>query len=96
MAVSEEHRAALQRIKELEAKLDDYEQYSLCDCCYSLTDDPVDCDGHLQCKSCTRIAELEAENQRLRGGLESIAKNTCCDGCLEAALVAKAALEGGE
>lgn len=34
-----------------------------------------------------RIAELEA-------ALLSIARNTCCDRCQEAALVARAALEG--
>ena len=34
-----------------------------------------------------RIAELEA-------ALSSIARNTCCDKCQEAALVARAALEG--
>jgi hypothetical protein len=32
------------------------------------------------------------EIERLRAALESIAKNTCCDRCQEAALVAKAAL----
>jgi hypothetical protein len=63
----------------------------------------------------TRIAELEAENERqitraiefgnelvqlraerdrLREALGSIAKNTCCGKCQEAALVARAALEG--
>lgn len=36
-----------------------------------------------------RIAELEA-------ALSSIARNTCCDKCQEAALVARAALEGGK
>lgn len=36
-----------------------------------------------------RIAELEA-------ALLSIARNTCCDRCQEAALVARAALEGGK
>ena len=35
----------------------------------------------------TRIAELEA-------ALRSIASNTCCDKCQEAALVARAALGG--
>jgi hypothetical protein len=34
-----------------------------------------------------RISQLEA-------GLESIAKNTCCDKCQEAALVARALLKG--
>lgn len=36
-----------------------------------------------------RIAELEA-------ALLSIARNTCCDKCQEAALVARAALERGK
>lgn len=36
-----------------------------------------------------RIAELEA-------ALSSIAMNTCCDGCQEAALVASAALGRGK
>ena len=36
-----------------------------------------------------RLAKLEA-------ALSSIASNTCCDGCQEAALVARAALEGGK
>jgi len=43
-------------------------------------------------------AELQAvlsENAKLRAALSSIAKNTCCGGCGEAALVARAAL-GGE
>jgi len=34
------------------------------------------------------------ERNRLRAALESIAGNTCCDRCQEAALVAKAALKG--
>ena len=38
----------------------------------------------------------EAERDRLRAVLESIAKNTCCEGCQEAALVARAALKGPE
>lgn len=36
-----------------------------------------------------RIAKLEA-------ALSSIARNTCCDKCQEAALVARAALSGGK
>ena len=36
-----------------------------------------------------RIAELEA-------ALSSIARNTCCDRCQEAALAARAALAGGK
>lgn len=35
-----------------------------------------------------------AEAARLREALSSIARNTCCYRCQEAALVAKAALEG--
>ena len=38
--------------------------------------------------------DLYDEVQRLRAVLESIAKNTCCEGCQEAALVARAALKG--
>jgi hypothetical protein len=34
----------------------------------------------------------DAESQRYRTALESIAANTCCDRCQEAALVAQAAL----
>jgi hypothetical protein len=37
---------------------------------------------------CDSVAEVE----RLRAALKSIARNTCCDRCQEAALVAKAAL----
>ena len=37
---------------------------------------------------------LRAERDRLRAALESIAKNTCCEGCQEAALVARQALKG--
>ena len=40
--------------------------------------------------------DLYDEVQRLRAVLESIAKNTCCEGCQEAALVARAALKGPE
>jgi hypothetical protein len=35
---------------------------------------------------------LQAENGILRFVLQSIADNTCCDGCREAALVARVAL----
>jgi len=38
--------------------------------------------------------DLYDEVKRLRAVLESIAKNTCCEGCQEAALVASAALKG--
>jgi hypothetical protein len=38
------------------------------------------------------LVDCIEENEKLREALESIAKNTCCDKCQEAALVAKAAL----
>ena len=38
--------------------------------------------------------ELREENERLRVALTSIANNTCCEGCQEAARVAGAALTG--
>lgn len=40
------------------------------------------------------VTQLRAERDRLRAALESIAKNTCCEGCQEAALVARQALKG--
>jgi hypothetical protein len=42
----------------------------------------------------TDITRKEAadEIERLRSALQSIANNACCDGCQEAALVAKSAL----
>ena len=43
---------------------------------------------HIEAQA-ARIAELEA-------ALSSIARNTCCDKCQEAALVAHAALTGGK
>ncbi len=54
---------------------------------------PIQCQigdeyGHFTCSWC-------AETERLREALESIAKNTCCDSCQEAALVAEAALAPG-
>ena len=36
------------------------------------------------------------ENERLRAALQSIASNTCCDGCQEAARVAAKALRGSD
>ena len=39
-----------------------------------------------------RIAELEEKVKRLQDGLKSIADNTCCKPCQEAALVAKQTL----
>lgn len=40
------------------------------------------------------IKRLRAEIERLHQALTSIARNTCCDRCQEAALVARNALEG--
>ena len=42
------------------------------------------------------ISEAADEIERLRAALRSIAANACCDSCREAALVARAALEGEE
>ena len=39
-----------------------------------------------------RIEQLEADLAAMREALQSIAANTCCDKCQEAALVARAAL----
>lgn len=39
------------------------------------------------------IAAKDAENNEAKSALESIAKNTCCDKCQEAALVARECLE---
>lgn len=43
----------------------------------------------------SRSEDIE-EIERLREALKSIAANTCCDNCQEAALVARAALRGDE
>jgi hypothetical protein len=40
-----------------------------------------------------REQELEAENKALWDGLNSIANNTCCNGCQEAKLVAQSAIQ---
>lgn len=56
----------------LKVELDSQEEYSICDCCYSLTTDPVDAGGHVQCQSCTKMANLEAENAALRDALTEI------------------------
>ena len=40
------------------------------------------------------FADIVAERDALRAALESIAANTCCDRCQEAALVASQALKG--
>jgi len=42
-----------------------------------------------------KIKQCADEIERLRKALQLIANNTCCDGCQEAALVARKAL-GGE
>lgn len=46
------------RIEALEAELEKYSEYTICDCCQSLTLEPVDAGGHMQCVSCTKLAEL--------------------------------------
>jgi hypothetical protein len=43
--------------------------------------------------SVNEYVTLERESARLREALDSIAKNTCCDRCQEAAKFARAALE---
>ena len=43
-------------------------------------------------EAATELRRLHALNQELLEALTSIAKNSCCDRCQEAALVAKAAL----
>lgn len=43
-----------------------------------------------------RTQRAEAEIERLREALRSIAGNGCCDRCQEAALVARSALKKGE
>jgi hypothetical protein len=42
------------------------------------------------------LAVYSSEIERLRKELQSIAKNTCCDTCQEAAMVARKALEEKE
>ena len=42
------------------------------------------------------IYHLRADTDRLVAALQSIAKNTCCEGCREAALVASTALAAHE
>lgn len=39
------------------------------------------------------VAKLEAENARLKSVLKIIARNSCCDKCQQAALVAREALK---
>jgi len=68
MAVLKAEKATLQsELAAAREELDFYESdYTLCDCCNCLTQDALDADGHMQCKSCTRIARLEAELERAR------------------------------
>ena len=42
----------------LREELDSHDDYTLCDCCHSLTLEPIDAGGHMQCVSCTELAEL--------------------------------------
>lgn len=64
----------LENLKEensaLREELDSQEEYTICDCCESLTTDPVDSGGHQQCRSCTKVANLQAENAALRADHE--------------------------
>ena len=48
--------------------------------------------GTYDCAAADKLRRLHALNQELLEALTSIAKNSCCDRCQEAALVAKAAL----
>jgi len=56
-----------------------------------------------ECETCRELLHaemlrgeaIERENVRLKEALGSIAKNTCCDTCQEAALIAKQALQRG-
>ena len=67
-----------QRIAELGAELvalreelDSHDDYTLCDCCQSLTLEPVDAGDHMQCVSCTELAELA----ELRGAARALLGN---------------------
>jgi hypothetical protein len=44
----------------------------------------------------TELDNAKAEVVRLRGALESISKNGCCDKCQEAKVVAEYALRGNQ
>ena len=47
----------------------------------------------IQTRMQEEIEDLRAEVERLRAALNSIARNTCCGGCQEAARVAREAME---
>ena len=47
---------------------------------------------HYEC-ALREIERLRAERDALKAALQSIANNTCCDRCNEAAIVAKAAID---
>jgi hypothetical protein len=64
--LADETMKRLAKIERLQAELDAREEYSICDCCECLTADPVDAGDHVQCQSCTKVANLQAENDRLR------------------------------
>lgn len=56
-------------------------------------------DGPMLHQIADEIERLRQQNAELLEGLQSIANNTCCDGCQEAALVARDAIAkatGGE
>jgi predicted nuclease with TOPRIM domain len=42
-------------------EMDERDEYTLCDCCESLTTDALDAGGHMQCRSCTEAATLRAQ-----------------------------------
>ena len=48
----------------------------------------------IYCRAANHIEAQAARIAALEAALSSIARNTCCDMCQEAALVARAALEG--
>jgi len=53
---------AYDKIERLQSELEQYDDFVVCDCCYCLTDDPVDAGGHVQCQSCTKLAEYEDQD----------------------------------
>lgn len=63
---------AADTIESLQAELDSREEYSVCDCCECLTTEPIDAGGHVQCPSCTKVANLEHERDRYREALQEI------------------------
>ena len=50
-----------QQLAALREELDSHDEYTLCDCCQSLTLEPVDAGDHMQCGSCTELANAQAQ-----------------------------------